>query len=71
MLLIFTENFFKLFKMSFSLFLISNHPQVDISIIDIFFNAFLDLLSGMHDGGNKTIILPLAFATRSSMVKTI
>ena len=71
MLLIFVLSFFKLFKKSFSLFLISNQPQVDISIIDIFFSASFDFLSGMHDGGKKTTTLPFAFATKLSIVGTI
>mgnify|MGYP005668770009 CR=1 FL=1 len=60
----------KLIKFSFKVlfFLLNlNHPHDERSIIEIFFRASLALEHGIEDGGSKTIILPLDFATNESI----
>ena len=61
------EIFFKLWSISFwSLNL--NQPQVDKSIIEIFFSDSFDFEEGKEDGGNKTIILPFELVINLSIV---
>ena len=61
------EIFFKLRSISFwSLNL--NQPQVDKSIIEIFFSDSLVFVEGKEDGGNKTIILPFELVINLSIV---
>ena len=45
-----------------------NHPHVDKSIIEIFFNDSFVFAVGKEDGGRRTTILPLEFVINSSRV---
>ena len=44
-----------------------NQPQVDKSIIEIFFKDFFAKVLGKVDGGKKTINFPFDFVTKSSI----